>query len=121
MSQSLDLFASTVPYYAAYRSGYPGEDIAALAAHLGLDGTQDAADIGCGTGQLAIPLARYVRHLSAIDPLEAMLAHDDKTPLPAGCTTSPLIPATTTFCKLPHSPTCEHSAGHGAGNSLSNR
>lgn len=43
-----------MPYYAAYRFGYPAGAIDDLAVHLGLDGTQKALDIGCGTGQLAL-------------------------------------------------------------------
>lgn len=71
---TLDLFASTVPYYARYRSGYPLADVDALAARVGLDGTQRVIDVGCGTGQFAIPLARHASAVVAIDPVADMLA-----------------------------------------------
>ncbi len=67
-----DLFASAVPYYARYRSGYPEAEVAALAARTGLAGS-DAVDVGCGSGQLTIPLARHARHVLAVDPVEGML------------------------------------------------
>lgn len=69
----MDLFASAVPYYARYRTGYPPDGVAALAARTGLDAGEDAVDIGCGSGQLAIPLARHARHVLAIDPVGGML------------------------------------------------
>ena len=70
----LDLFASAVPYYARYRSGYPQAELDALARRAGLDGSQRIIDVGCGTGQLAIPLARHARTVVAIDPVADMLA-----------------------------------------------
>jgi 2-polyprenyl-3-methyl-5-hydroxy-6-metoxy-1,4-benzoquinol methylase len=46
----------------------------ALAARAGLDGTQRVLDIGCGTDQITIPLARHARAVVAIDPVADMLA-----------------------------------------------
>ena len=68
------LFGSAVAYYARYRPGYPQGLVDALAADAGLDGTQRVLDIGCGTGQLTIPLARHVQAVVAIDPVAGMLA-----------------------------------------------
>jgi SAM-dependent methyltransferase len=68
-----ELFDSAVPYYARYRSGYPAGPLAGLAARLGLDGRQRVLDIGCGTGQIAIPLARHAGTVVAIDPVAEML------------------------------------------------
>ncbi len=68
------LFESAVEYYARYRSGYPQQMVDALAARVGLDGTQRVLDIGCGTGQMTIPLARHARAVIAIDPVPDMLA-----------------------------------------------
>jgi SAM-dependent methyltransferase len=67
------LFSSAVAYYAQYRPGYPQDMVDALAARVGLDGTQRVLDIGCGTGQLTIPLARHARAVVAIDPVADML------------------------------------------------
>lgn len=70
-----ELFRSTAPYYARYRAGYPPELFAHLAERFALDGTQTVLDLGCGTGQLAIPLAPYVARVIAIDPEPTMLEH----------------------------------------------
>jgi FkbM family methyltransferase len=68
------LFSSAVNQYARYRTGYPPHDVAGLADLLGLDHTQTVIDVGCGTGQLALPLAQHARSVIAIDPLPEMLA-----------------------------------------------
>lgn len=68
-----ELFASTAPYYARYRAGYPPELVSYLADRFGLNGTQTVLDLGCGTGQIAIPLAPHVAQVIAVDPEPAML------------------------------------------------
>jgi SAM-dependent methyltransferase len=78
------LFGSAVAYYARYRPGYPQDLVDALAARAGLDGTQRVLDIGCGTGQITIPLARHARAVVAIDPLAGMLAHGREAAQAAG-------------------------------------
>lgn len=83
-ASSLSLFTSAVPYYARFRSTYPQAEVAALVAHVGLDSGHRVADIGCGTGQLAIPLARYAGHVVAIDPVAAMLEAGRRTAEAAG-------------------------------------
>lgn len=81
-----ELFASAAPYYARYRPGYPPELFDYLATELRLTGTELALDIGCGTGQMAIPLARYVRRVTTIDPEPDMLAHGKAAGTAAGAT-----------------------------------
>jgi SAM-dependent methyltransferase len=68
-----ELFRSTAPYYARYRPGYPSELFSCLAEIQQLDGTQEALDLGCGTGQIAIPLAASVNEVAAVDPQPDML------------------------------------------------
>jgi ubiquinone/menaquinone biosynthesis C-methylase UbiE len=81
-----DLFASAVPHYARYRSGYPLDRVADLATQIGLDSTGWVVDIGCGSGQLAIPLAGHAGRVVAIDPVAAMLAHGRAAAQAAGVT-----------------------------------
>jgi SAM-dependent methyltransferase len=78
----VSLFAGTAEFYARYRPGYPPELIERLAAAAGLDGTGRLLDLGTGTGQLAVPLARFVEEVVAVDPEREMLAQ-----LPAGIRT----------------------------------
>lgn len=68
------LFAGTAWYYARYRPGYPDVFFADLIARFHLDGTQRLLDLGCGTGQLILPLAAHVVGAVGIDPEPAMLA-----------------------------------------------
>jgi ubiquinone/menaquinone biosynthesis C-methylase UbiE len=68
-----DIFASTAPFYARYRAGYPPELYTHLAERLRLDRTQRALDIGTGTGTLALEMAAHVREVVAIDPEPGML------------------------------------------------
>jgi ubiquinone/menaquinone biosynthesis C-methylase UbiE len=68
------LFRSTAPYYARYRPGYPAEMFAHFVRRFALDGTHRILDLGCGTGQIAIPIARHAGEVIAVDPEPGMLA-----------------------------------------------
>ncbi|WP_240742072.1 class I SAM-dependent methyltransferase [Micromonospora zingiberis] len=61
-------------YYARHRRGYPPEVLDALATAFGLGGDDTVIDLGCGTGQLSIPLAARVRAVVGVDPEPDMLA-----------------------------------------------
>jgi SAM-dependent methyltransferase len=60
--------------YHRYRRGYPPQVVAELVAAFGLTENDLVVDLGCGTGQLAIPLARHVRTVVGLDPEGDMLA-----------------------------------------------
>ncbi|MEU7953377.1 class I SAM-dependent methyltransferase [Micromonospora chalcea] len=61
-------------YYARHRRGYPPEAVDALAAVFGLGPDDTVVDLGCGTGQLSIPLADRVGAVVGMDPEPDMLA-----------------------------------------------
>ena len=68
-----DLFAGTAWYYARYRVAYPPELFAHIADAFGLDGCGRLLDLGCGTGQLTIPLSRCFEQTIGLDPSAEML------------------------------------------------
>lgn len=68
------LFEGTAWYYSRYRLGYPSEVLDTLVNHFGLDNTTPVLDLGCGTGQIALPLAVRGIPVYAVDPEIEMLA-----------------------------------------------
>jgi len=73
------LFAGTAPYYAKYRPSYPAQAIDFLVNKFNLDDAASVLDLGCGTGQLAIPLARRDPTVYAVDPSPEMLLEGLRT------------------------------------------
>lgn len=61
-------------YYARHRRGYPPEVLDALVAAFGLGSADTVVDLGCGTGQLSLPLAGRVGTVIGVDPEPDMLA-----------------------------------------------
>jgi SAM-dependent methyltransferase len=59
--------------YARFRRGYPPPVVDALVGAFGLDRTDVAVDLGCGTGQLTLPLAERLRAVVGVDPEPDML------------------------------------------------
>ncbi len=59
--------------YERYRHGYPPEIVAAVGEAFGLGAVDVAVDLGCGTGQLTLPLAARARAVIGIDPEPDML------------------------------------------------
>jgi SAM-dependent methyltransferase len=61
-------------HYARFRRGYPAVIVEAIVERLGLTPEDVVVDLGCGTGLLALPLARHVRVVVGMDPEPDMLA-----------------------------------------------
>jgi SAM-dependent methyltransferase len=73
MSEDLGFGGETAGFYQRYRRGYPGEVSGALARACGLTGDDITLDLGCGTGQLTVPIAARVRAVIGVDPEPDML------------------------------------------------
>lgn len=82
-----ELFASTAPYYARYRAGYPPAFFDYLIDRFGLDSTQTVLDLGCGTGQIAVPLGPHAARIFAVDPEPTMLEQARRLAAERGVTT----------------------------------
>ena len=61
-------------FYHEYRRGYPSAVIDTLAGAFGLTSSDVVIDLGCGTGQLTLPIARLVHAVAGVDPEPDMLA-----------------------------------------------
>ena len=61
-------------FYHRYRRGYPPEVFDVLAEVFGLTPDDLAVDLGCGTGQVTVPLAARLRAVIGVDPEPDMLA-----------------------------------------------
>ncbi len=68
------LFAGTAPYYARYREPYDPVFVELLRNELGLNGTGRLLDLGCGTGNILVPLASSFDEAVGVDPDAAMLS-----------------------------------------------
>jgi SAM-dependent methyltransferase len=60
-------------YYARYRRGYPPAAVDAIAEAFALTTDDLVVDLGCGSGQLSLPLAARVRAVVGMDPEPDML------------------------------------------------
>jgi len=69
-----DIFKGTAWYYARYRAGYPEAFFDMVKEKFNLSKNDRVLDLGCGTGQIAIPICRHVREVVAMDPEPEMLA-----------------------------------------------
>ena len=65
-------------YYARYRRGYPAAVADAIAAAFDLCPADVVLDLGCGTGQLSVPLAARAGRVIGMDPEPDMLAQARK-------------------------------------------
>jgi SAM-dependent methyltransferase len=76
------LFRGGASYYARYRPGYPAGLLELVSGRAGLDGSGRLLDLGCGTGNVAIPLAAHVEEVVAVDVEPEMLAELERVAPP---------------------------------------
>jgi ubiquinone/menaquinone biosynthesis C-methylase UbiE len=70
-----DFGGEAAGYYQRYRHGYPSAVTDALVGAFKLTGQDVVIDLGCGTGQLTLPMARHVRAVIGVDVEPDMLEH----------------------------------------------
>lgn len=70
---TLGFSGEAATYYAEFRRGYRPDVLDALQATFALTPDDLVLDLGCGTGQLAVPLAARVRSVIGMDPEPDML------------------------------------------------
>jgi ubiquinone/menaquinone biosynthesis C-methylase UbiE len=69
-----DFAGSTARHYRRFRRDVPDVVLTQLCEALGLSRADSVLDLGCGTGQVAVPLAARVGSVIAVDPEPDMLA-----------------------------------------------
>ncbi|WP_255148976.1 class I SAM-dependent methyltransferase [Halorarius halobius] len=70
-----DRFADTEAFYAEFRPEYGDAVVEHLVDRFDLDADARVLDLGCGAGQLTVPLAARAGEVVGMDPNEAMLDH----------------------------------------------
>jgi ubiquinone/menaquinone biosynthesis C-methylase UbiE len=73
LGMELGFSGEVADFYHRYRHGYPAAVLDALASAFGLTGQDVVVDLGCGTGQLTLPMAARVRTVIGVDPEPDML------------------------------------------------
>lgn len=74
MGEDLGFGGEVAGSYHWYRRGYPPAVIDTLIGVFALTGDDVVIDLGCGTGQLTLPIAGQVRAVAGVDPEPDMLA-----------------------------------------------
>jgi SAM-dependent methyltransferase len=73
VSVDLGFSGDVVEFYHRYRHGYPAAVIDVLTDAFQLTSQDLVVDLGCGTGQLTLPIAAKVRGIIGVDPEPDML------------------------------------------------
>ena len=74
MGEDLGFRGEVAGFYHRYRRGYPPAVIDTVISAFGLTGDDVVIDLGCGTGQLSLPIASRVHAVVGVDPEPDMLA-----------------------------------------------
>src|SRR4051812_7191388 len=79
-----ELYRDTAWYYARFRPPYPAEAFDMIVDYLELEPGSSVIDLGCGTGQVAIPMAQRGHSVWAVDPSAEMLGQGQVEATKAG-------------------------------------
>ena len=86
VGENLGFGGEIADFYHRYRRGYPPPVIETLTSAFGLAVDDVVIDLGCGTGQLTLPVARRVRAVAGVDPEPDMLARARRAAAEQGVT-----------------------------------
>lgn len=75
MATALGFSGEVADFYQRYRRGYPAGILDRIVDEFALTGHDVVLDLGCGTGQLTLPLAERVGAVVGMDPEPDMLLH----------------------------------------------
>ncbi|MBN6037346.1 class I SAM-dependent methyltransferase [Amycolatopsis sp. 195334CR] len=84
MSRAGTFAGDAADHYAEYRRGYRPSEIEFLAGEFALRERSKVLDLGCGTGQLTVPLAAHAGCVIGMDPSADMLTHARRKAKEAG-------------------------------------
>lgn len=79
------LFAGTAEYYARFRPAYPPELLSFMRERMPAHPRRRLLDLGCGTGELAIPLSHQMAEVDAVDVDPEMVRLGKAKAAQAGC------------------------------------
>lgn len=79
MIAASELFRGAGPYYARHAVPYPEDFFRSLVRVCSLTRSSRALDLGAGTGQIGIPLARSVADVLSVDPSDEMVREGKRT------------------------------------------
>jgi ubiquinone/menaquinone biosynthesis C-methylase UbiE len=74
MGEDLGFGGEAAGFYHQYRRGYPSAVVNTLIGAFALTSDDVVIDLGCGTGQLTLPIAGQVHAVAGVDPEPDMLA-----------------------------------------------
>jgi len=70
-----NIFQSSAGYYTEFRKPYPQRIFDLARDKFQLDGQGDLLDVGCGTGQIALPLSKWFRRVVGADLSAEMVGY----------------------------------------------
>ena len=68
------MFSAAAGYYTGYRKPYPEKLFDLVRSSFNLDGSGDLLDVGCGTGQIAVPMSEDFASILGVDISTEMIA-----------------------------------------------
>lgn len=104
MNEAARLFTDDAAwYYARYRTPYPQTLFDDLVTYFHLDRKGTLLDLGCGTGEVAVPLASYFENVIAVDTSLQMLEEVRHRIATSNAHSISLVEGTAEEVKLPDS------------------